>query len=1051
MLHTVRRISRLLNYAWTAIIFALCMFTQSYAADAGMEIDFRRDVRPILSDKCFQCHGPNSESREADLRLDDEHSAKEDRGGYQVVTPGIPAASALVSRITTKDADERMPPVDSGKLLTPAEIDLLRSWIDQGARWSKHWSFVLPVRPSLPPVKLADRIINPIDAYVVARLEQENLEPAPPADKATLLRRVTLDLTGLPPTLEELDAFLADDSAKAYETVVDRLLESRRFGEHMARYWLDVARYADTNGFFQDSERSMWRWRDWVIGAFNDNMPFDQFTVEQLAGDLLPSPTVSQNIATGFNRNHMTTRETGVIDEEYRVEYVVDRLKTSATVWLGLTIGCARCHDHKYDPISQREFYQLFAFFNSVPEAGMKKSAGNAPPLLEVPDSEFEAQLDELQRDASEAESEFQQLESELEAARSDWESTALADPPDLPKQGLVSHFDMEQTSWAGKPDLQSGLLGMAAHFDGDAVIESAAFPSFEHTDAFSFGAWVKPTADSPACVISKNDDVNSLRGFNLMIRKGKAVAHLIHKWNSNAIQVTTKSSISRGRWQHLMVTYDGSGKASGVKIYRNGRLESVDVRYDSLQGTIKTDQPLRIGRRSTSAPFVGWIDDVRIYDRKLSEDDVHRLATGQLVRALVSTPTEERTVNQQEMLREFYLAAHLSSKFQQAHAKATMLRKQVQELERSAPTTMVMQEMSEPRETFLLERGQYDQHGEKVVGGVPACLPPIGAEVPANRLGLARWLVDPAHPLTARVTVNRFWQRYFGTGIVKSVADFGSQGEWPSHPDLLDWLAIEFIESGWDVKHLQRLIVTSATYRQSSKVGQSGKPNLQQIDPENRLLARGPRHRLDAEVVRDGALAISGLLVERIGGASVKPYQPAGLWEAVTYDGELQYPQDHGEALYRRSMYTFWKRQSPPPSMLAFDAPTRETCTVRRPRTNTPLQALTLMNDTTYVEAARALAQRMMTEPTESDATTRIHFALRLAAARQPEPDEAEILLGIFEKQLAVYRHDKKAAEKLLCVGESRRDASLDPAEHAAWTTVASVILNMDETITKN
>ena len=1058
--------------AWSAVL------------TSAAPIGFSREIRSILSENCYQCHGPDSTTRKAKLRLDQEADSRvELKSGARAIVPGNLEESELIHRIATTNAEERMPPAKTKKKLTPTQIALLRQWVKEGGKYEKHWSLIAPEVAPLPVLKQKGWPRNGIDHFVLARLETGGLRPSPAADKATLLRRVSFDLTGLPPTLNELDAFLTDKSPTAYEKVVDRLLASPCYGEHMARYWLDAARYADTHGFFTDDERSMWRWRDWVINAFNHNMPFDRFTVEQLAGDLLPKPTLNQRIATGFNRNHMTTRETGVIDEEYRVEYVVDRLKTTSTVWLGLSIGCARCHEHKYDPISQEEFYQLFAFFNNVPETGLQGSVGNAPPLLKIPAPDFKARLDEARQNATAAEAALKRLEPELASAQSNWEKTALANLPVPPAKGLIKHFNMEKPGQtfqpeiprkqanekrqAGKPDLQSGLLGMAARFDGDAVIESKGKINFDRTDPFSYGAWINSTSGSPACVLSKNDDASNLRGFDLMIRKGKAGVHLIHKWNSSAIQVMAKTSIPRNQWQHLMVTYDGSGRASGVGIYRDGEPQQLEIRHDSLQGTIRTGQPLRVGRRSTSAAFTGWIDEVRVYDRELSGDEVRRLVTSQVVRALAGVPAGKRTSGQQKMLHEFFLAKHAPPRLQQAHEKAAKLRRQARKMESDIPTSMVMQEMPKPRDTFFLGRGQYDQRGKKITAGVPVSLPTLPKGAPANRLGLARWLVDPSHPLVARVTVNRFWQQYFGTGITKTVEDLGTQGERPSHPKLLDWLAVEFIKRGWDVKHIQRLIVTSATYRQSSRVGSAGELShdkgreasgskltrvpLIRMDPENRLLARGPRLRLDAEAVRDNALAISGLLVERLGGPSVKPYQPKGLWAAVSYDDNLKYQQDSGDALYRRSMYTFWKRQSPPPGMLAFDAPTREICTVRRPRTNTPLQALALMNDTTYVEASRVLARRMMTEPDESGATARIRFAFRVATARYPQPDETRILLDIFRKQLGVYRDNRKAANRLLGVGESPHDRSLNAAEHAAWTTVASIILNMDETVTKN
>ena len=1033
------------------ILLLLYLANDPIAAGRMPEVvQFNRHIRPILTDKCLHCHGPDEKTREADLRLDDGQELILDRGGYHVVVAGKPQKSELFLRLTTDDADEQMPPVESEKQLTADEIKLIRLWIAQGAKFQKHWAFIPPRRPAIPEAKQSNWGQNEIDAFILARLEAEGLSPSPQASRETLIRRVSLDLTGLPPTLAELDAFLADDSPNAYEKVVDRLLDSERYGEHLARYWLDAARYADTNGFFVDSERSMWRWRNWVIEAFNNNMPFDQFTIEQLAGDLLPNATEEQLIATGFNRNHMTTRESGVIDEEYRVEYVVDRVKTTSTVWLGMSMGCARCHDHKYDPISQEEFYQLFAFFNSIKETGLKRTYGNSPPLLKILSPEYSARLNKTRIEVEKAKSKFSQLRPELEAAQAKWEKTVLEHLPEIPCNGMIEHFNMEKSPQAGKPELRKGLLGKAAQFDGDAAIEVESEIDFERTDSFSYGAWMKLTSGSPACLISKNDDVNSLRGFDVMIRKGKAVVHLIHKWNSDAIQVMTKSSITTGRWQHVMVTYDGSGKASGIQIYLDGKPQPLEVRHDTLRGSIKTIQPLRIGRRSSSAAFTGMIDEVRIYDRELTAKEVFQLASSQLLSAIVSIPEKRRSAKQKEILHKFFITEQASAKFKMAFSKLNNLREQLRNLESNIPTAMVMQELSKPRETFFLVRGQYNEQGRKVSVDVPASMSPMPENAPKNRLGLAKWLVHRSHPLTARVIVNRYWQHCFGTGIVKTVEDLGTQGEWPSHPDLLDWLAVEFMESGWDIKHIHRLIVTSATYRQTAKLRQTGKPDSRTSDPGNRLLARGPRFRMDAEVVRDNALAISGLLINQAGAASVKPYQPEGIWEAVSYDGNLTYEQDQGDSLYRRSLYTYWKRQSPPPGMLAFDAPTRETCTVRRPRTNTPLQALTLLNDTTYIEAARVLAQRMMTEPKLTTPNAQIHHAFRLAMARPPEPDEVNILLELYQKQLKEYQHNKQAAARLIAVGDSKPDQTLDVIKLAAWTTIASVILSMDETVTK-
>jgi hypothetical protein len=760
-------------------------------------VDFDRQIRPILSDNCYACHGPDDKQRKAKLRLDVRE------GAAKVIVPGKAAESELVSRIIASDPEERMPPLKSGKRLSADQIQLLRRWIEEGAVWKTHWSFVPPKRPPVPSAKNTDWTHNPIDHFIASRLEREGLTPSPEADRRTLIRRVTFDLTGLPPTLAEVDAFLADTRPDAYEKVVDRLLHSARFGERMALDWLDAARFADTHGYHIDSGRDMTRWRQWVIDAFNHNLPFDRFTIEQLAGDLLPGASLDQRIASGFNRNNMINFEGGAIPEEYHTAYVIDRVNTTAQVWLGLTIGCAQCHDHKFDPITQKDFYQLFAFFNNLPENGLDGAKGNAVPLLRLATDTQNRELERLATLVHESESRIKKLKPETTEAK------ALRD---------------------------------------------------------------------------------------------------------------------------------------------------------------------ELGKR-----------------------------------------------------RKAYAA-----------------------LEQKLPTAMVMEEMPKPRDTFMLLRGQYDKHGAKISADVPASLPRLPRGATANRLGLARWLVDPVQPLTARVIVNRYWQMYFGTGLVKTAEDFGSQGEPPSHPELLDWLATEFVRTGWDVKAMQRLLVTSAVYRQSSRVT----PELLAKEPENRLLARAPRLRLPAEFIRDQALAVSGLLYGPLGGASVSPYQPAGLWEELMSrsDGAnwtaQTYMQSHGHDLYRRTMYTFWKRTSPPPTLTTFDAPDRETCTVRRARTNTPLQALVLMNDPTYVEASRKLAERLMCSA--STTGKRIDLAFDLILCRPPTDEEVALLTKLYDKQIAAFCQDRGSATKLLGTGESPSNQILDPAELAAWTTIASVILNLDETITR-
>jgi len=1026
------------------------------AADsAASAVQYNRDVRPILADKCFHCHGPDAAARQADLRLDQREDVLVDRDGHRVIVSGDAANSELIRRVLSKDDDERMPPPDSGVSLTVEEIDILGRWIQSGAEYQRHWSFIPPERPPLPNVGEQSWAKNAIDRFVLAKLERELQRPSSEADSAMLIRRVSLDLTGLPPTVAEVDAFeqaRKQNKDTALATLVDRLLKSPRYGEHMAVGWLDAARYADTNGYFTDNDRTMWPWRDWVIKAFNRNMPFDQFTIEQLAGDLLPGSTIDQKIATGFNRNHMVNNETGIIEEEFRVEYVVDRADTTATVWMGLTVGCARCHDHKYDPISQKDFYRFFAFFNNVPERGLSGSGGNSAPILKVPAGDLQRRIDEARSKLAAAERASAAAQKELEAAQVEWAATAIEKLPMPVETGFVTHLPLEEdvnsSLRSGSAAFADGLLGNAAKLNGDGCVSVSDVADFDLDDAFSVGVWVR--AENAGCVISKIDDANEMRGFDITLRKGKAIVNLVHGWSRNAIRVATKSSIPTRQWQHLTMTYDGSGRAAGVTVYVDGMPQPLEIIHDSLTDTIRNSEPLRIGRRQASASLKGLVDDVRIYDRRLSGDEVSHLASSQLIRGVLSKAPKKRSEPLKRKLRAWFISHVADERLVEVTMKLERLRKEAGELAKLLPTTMVMQESKKPRPAFVLVRGEYDQPGEAVTASLLSLSSvdeslTSGNKAALNRLDLARWLVDPGHPLTARVTVNRLWQQLFGVGLVKTVDDFGTQGDWPSHPDLLDWLAVELVESGWDLQHVLRLIVLSATYRQTSNAS----PESYASDPENRLLARGPRFRMRAEMLRDNALAISGLLVDKVGGPSVKPYQPAGLWKAVTYDGASEYVPDKGEALYRRSLYSFWKRQSPPPNMLVFDAPTRETCTAQRSQTNTPLQALALLNDPTFVEASRNLAERMMVQP-DVDDSDRVAFAFRASTARRPAKDEVRILLDVFEAQKVAFIEKPDDARKLLAVGESKRDESLGEADLAAWTTVASIILTLDETITK-
>ena len=1040
-------------------MLALVLCSALSGADAP-PVDFNRDIRSILSDKCFTCHGPDESNRKTKLRFDNEQGAKQDLGGRFAILPGDVERSEIVRRITTTNKALRMPPVYAGISLNEREVDLIRQWIQQGAKWEKHWSFIPPKHPELPAVKDQRWPRNGIDHFVLSRLEREGLPHSAEADRARLLRRVTLDLTGLPPAPAEIDAFLSDSSADAYEKVVDRLLASRRYGERMAARWLDAARYADTNGYQTDGERSMWRWRDWVIEAFNRNMPFDQFTIEQIAGDMLPNATLNQEIASGFNRNHRGNGEGGIIPEEYAVEYVVDRVETTSTVWLGLTMGCARCHDHKYDPLLQKEFYRVYAYFNNVPERGKAFKYGNSPPFIPAPTPPQQEELKKLETRLGEAEAQFTRLQPELVKAQRSWEkSRGQKDTVYwMPPEGLTAYYALDNqlegeipskekhkpAEWKdGAGEFGPGRRDMGAVFEGKRFLDAGDIANFGFYDKFTLAAWIYPTSRTGA-IVTRAQDVSEGSGFGLYLNEGKVQANLVMRWLDDGARLETERALELNRWHHVMVTYDGTRLASGIRIYVDGVPEKSKVFLDDLNQDFEVKEPLRIGAGGgPENRFQGTIDDVRIYGRALRPDEAAMLADTDTIGRIAGTKRDKRTAAQSAKIGLYFLETQAPQHLQQPWREVVRLRKERQQLLDSFPTVMVMKERETPRDTFVLVRGAYDRPGEKVTPGIPAILPPLSPDWPNNRLGFARWVVDPSNPLTARVIVNRFWQMYFGIGLVQTVEDFGSQGEWPSHPELLDWLATEFIRGGWDVKALQKLIVTSATYRQSSKIT----PELLQKDPENRLLARGPRVRLPAEMVRDQALAMAGMLVEKIGGPSVKPYQPPGLWKELS--GGQDYQPDKGEGLYRRSLYTFWKRASPPPTMLNFDAAGREACVVRGARTNTPLQALDLMNDLMFVEGSRVLAQRVMEQGGERP-EERIAFAFRLATGRYPSAAETKLLLNNFHHYLDRYQTDPKAAMKLVSQGQYPRNEKLDASQFAAYTAVASLILNLDEVVTR-
>jgi hypothetical protein len=884
------------------------------------------------------------------------------------------------------------------------------------------------------------------------------MSPSPPADKATLIRRVTLDLTGLPPSPAEVDAFENDPSPNAYERVVNRLLASPSYGERRAIRWLDAARYADTNGYQTDGERSMWRWRDWVIDAFNADVPFDQFTIAQIAGDMLPHATLEQRIASGFNRNHRGNAEGGIIPEEYLAEYVVDRVETTSTVWLGLTLGCARCHDHKYDPFRQKEFYQVFAYFNQVPERGRAIKVGNSPPLIKAPTVDDQRQLARLESRRLEARRKFDHQARQLAQLQARWERSADREtiPADWgPTRDLVGLWSFEGNLQAaarnlpaakcesGSPRFVSSPVGSGVELDGKNFLDAGDVGKFGYFDSFSLAAWIRPAGPDAGTIVSRMIDADEGLGYSITLNRGRVQVNLVQRWLDDAIRVETAEPVDCSAWHHVVVTYDGTREAKGIAIYIDGRPRTIHVQLDELNQTFEAKEPFRIGGGGgPGARFRGALDEVRIYDHVLTPQDALILATPDALPAICAVPSARRSPAQAAKLRSFFLEDRAPAALREALASLRQVNEEIEHFAQSFPTVMVMEEIKPPRETHVLIRGQYDHPGETVSPGVPASLPPLVSGLPNNRLGFARWLVDPANPLTSRVAVNRQWQMFFGQGLVRTTEDFGSQGDRPSHPELLDWLATEFIRLDWDVKALDRLIVTSAAYRQSSN---ATRRQIEQ-DSENRLLARGPRKRLSAEMIRDQALAASGLLVERVGGPSVRPYQPPGLWKDLN---GLVYKADSGPGLYRRSLYTFWKRTIAPPAMVAFDAATREACTVRETRTNTPLQALNLLNDVTYIEASRKLAERVLETPASSP-SERIAEAFRLVLSRRPTEAEARILRASYDRRLTAFRADADSAKRLLAVGQSQRDVRLDVPELAAYTTTASLIFNLAETVTK-
>jgi len=990
------------------------------------KVDFNKDVRPILSDNCFACHGPDDKARKADLKL---HTRE---GALHVLDLKKPAESDLLKRLTTTNLKERMPPAKTGKTLTSAQIETLKAWVAQGAEYQGHWAFLAAKRPTVPSGR------NAIDYFIESRLGKEGLKLSPEADRATLIRRVTLDLTGLPPTPKEVDEFVNDKSPDAYAKVVARLTSSIRYGERLALDWMDAARYADTNGYHIDNGRDMTRWREWVIDAFHKNKRFDEFTIEQLAGDLLPGATLAQKVASGFNRNHMINFEGGAIPDEYHMAYIVDRVNTTATVWMGLTIACAQCHDHKFDPISQKDFYRLYAFFNNVPERGLDGNKGNSTPLIKVPSAEQEKRMASARLEIAALEAKLKGPMPELDAGQVAWEKN--------PGSSKTEWKNLELAKLRSK-----GGATFTTEKDGTVVVGG-------------------PNAATETYTFTFRSDLSKLTALRLDVfpddkLNGKGPGRSV---NGNFVMTGIRVSLGEGTEPTILklksASADFSQKEGGFDVKsllgKGGPGWAISPEFGKphfavfeLAEPLAADKDVTVQLQFNSGFASHQFGRFRLSATNSATPHEPAGMPASVAAALKLEPANRSDAHKAE-LRAYYRNI-VSPELRKLNDRVAKLKKLIVDEEKAIPDAMVMEEMKKPRDTFVMIRGAYDKRGEKVTSGTPGALPPLTpvANAPGspNRLDLAKWLVSPEHPLTARVTVNRYWQMFMGTGLVKSTEDFGTQGDFPSHPELLDWLAVEFRESGWDLRKLITQLVTSATYRQSSVVSKE----LYAKDPENRLLGRGPRFRLQAEFLRDQALAISGLINGEVGGKSVSPYQPPGLWEELMSraDGAnwtaQKYTQSHGKDLYRRTMYTFWKRTCPPASLAALDAPDRETCVVKRSRTNTPLQALVLMNDPTYVEASRKLAERVMNE---GGATTeeRLAFVFKLATARLPREKEVAILKRVFDAQKERFAKDKMGAEKLLKVGESPRDEKLDAIELAAWTMVANAILNLDEVLTR-
>ncbi|GLR19639.1 endo-inulinase [Portibacter lacus] len=1062
-----------------------------YAMEAlPNKIDYNIHVKPILSDRCYKCHGPDANKRKAGFRLDIEENAlakvlSEQSIAQHSISKGKPAQSEVFLRIISNDENYMMPPPESNLTMTEEEIAILAKWIEDGAKFKEHWSFMPPEKPSIPNIENNEWVRQDIDRFILAKLQENKLEPTQAAKKSTLLRRLSLDITGLPPSVEEIESFLKNDQENAYEQKIDELLARPQYGERMASIWLDAARYADTHGYQDDGLRTSWPWRKWVIDAYNNNMPYDQFITEQLAGDLLPNAKTSQILATSFNRNHPQTQEGGVVEEEYRVEYVADKTNTYGKAILGLTMECARCHDHKYDPISQKDYYALSAFFNNNNDSGIVPYNGEATPTIMLPTPQEEKLLDSLHREIGLLEEEI--ISDKYIADLEQW--LASVENIDLNlEEGKVADFSFEDAievdknslnldnnksaGWGGigggkttsyldkvtgipdaaifgdidsKPLIDKGKDGNGLKFLGDCGIRFNRRMDYDRNQPFSVSIWIKLLKEGEKGPIfnNTNGDFEGYRGWICKLNEdGTLSFQLNHVWPDNAIDYQTTDPIALNEWTNIVMTYDGSSRAEGLRFYVNGKEPKSFLHQDNLRksllhgvkGSNWSNYPLIIGKEKERSIQNVMMDEFKVYDRELSVIEVEKLAR---------LETTEKPNNQE--LLEYYLLSGKNEQYNALLDSLTQLRAKENLVATDVIEVMVMNEKRKIRPTYILDRGMYDSPLAEVKPGTPEKFGDLPLSEVQSRLDLAKWTISEKNPFTARVHVNRIWNTIFGRGLVLTQEDFGNQGSLPTHPELLDYLAVDFMKNGWDTKRLMRKIFLSATYRQGSVASE----NALAADPLNHYYSRYPSHRLSAEIIRDHALASSGLLSDSIGGPSVYPYQPDGIWKALATRNATVYHQGKGEDLYRRSLYTIWKRTAPPPSMLNFDAPDRYICTVDRQKTSTPLQSLVLMNDPQYLEASKVLAESTLAEII-GPLNEKINHMFMSLISRPADPLELEVMEDLYQDELIVFSRDVSKAEALLDIGDYKIEKGDSVPELAALTVVASTLMNYDEFITK-